>query len=78
MLKLLTSTGTTWHTLSGLSVCSSASVLLHAGLGNTAVTGRNRATSVLAREDGGVSSNSSGGNGGKAEDDGGNGELHFD
>jgi hypothetical protein len=77
-LRSHTSTGTAWHTLSRLSVCSSAGILLDAGAGNTAVTGGNRATGVLARENTCIPCDASGGNGGKAEDDGGNGELHLD
>lgn len=62
----------TRHTATLLARCGGASVLLQAGVGNTALAVRDRAVGVLARSNGG-----SRGESGEAEDDGGDGELHF-
>jgi hypothetical protein len=73
-----------------LAVGSSASVLLQAGVGNTAFTTGNRSTAVLTILAGDQNStarsvahtlsvdDTGGGNGSEAENNGGDGELHFE
>lgn len=72
-----------------MAVGSSASVLLQAGVGDTALAAGNRSAAVLAILTGGQDSaargvantfsvdDAGGGNGSEAENDGCDGELHF-
>ena len=59
-----------------LAVGSGAGILLQARVGNAASAAGDRAVGVLAADEGGVGGQGAG-DGGKAQDDGGERELHF-